>query len=330
MFVSGCYDILHAGHVQFFHEARSLGSHLTVSFAGEAVLFSHKQKRSSLPDEHKAGLIGALECVDEVVVGDSLDVLGLDFIEHFRRIRPHYLAVTEDDKYEQVRVGAALHCTPALPPSPQCIPGVCEMRLRAYSPPIPHEPSLFTCSPPFAFAFPFPCFSFLLSPSHVSAHTDNAPATQTKRALCDEVGCQYVRLPKTPPSFTPISTTAILNGIRAPDAGPCTVCAPQSAPPNASIFSPNPDANNARSLLRSFTPSFLHSLTPSPPSHSATARRLWRRLAGCSQTCSCRRIHCQLCHLAAGEPEPLAVRALGRLRRLGCLRAAGGARRSRQ
>jgi cytidyltransferase-like protein len=102
VFVSGCYDILHAGHVQFFREARALGSHLTVSFAGEAVLFSHKQKRSSLPDEHKAGLIGALECVDEVVVGDSLDVLGLDFITHFRRIQPHYLAVTEDDKYEQV------------------------------------------------------------------------------------------------------------------------------------------------------------------------------------------------------------------------------------
>jgi len=33
VFVSGCYDIIHAGHVQFFREARALGDHLTVSFA---------------------------------------------------------------------------------------------------------------------------------------------------------------------------------------------------------------------------------------------------------------------------------------------------------
>ena len=30
VFVSGCYDIVHAGHVQFFSEARALGDHLTV------------------------------------------------------------------------------------------------------------------------------------------------------------------------------------------------------------------------------------------------------------------------------------------------------------
>lgn len=32
-FVSGCYDILHAGHVQFFTEARALADRLVVSFA---------------------------------------------------------------------------------------------------------------------------------------------------------------------------------------------------------------------------------------------------------------------------------------------------------
>ena len=33
VFVSGCYDILHAGHLQFFEEARALGDYLIVSFA---------------------------------------------------------------------------------------------------------------------------------------------------------------------------------------------------------------------------------------------------------------------------------------------------------
>jgi cytidyltransferase-like protein len=98
VFVSGCYDIIHAGHVQFFTEARALGDHLTVSFASNEVLWIHKQRRSSLPDEHKQALIASLRMVDEVVVGRGLDE-GIDFREDFLRIRPNILAVTEDDKY---------------------------------------------------------------------------------------------------------------------------------------------------------------------------------------------------------------------------------------
>jgi cytidyltransferase-like protein len=102
VFVSGCYDIVHAGHVQFFTEARALGDHLTVSFASSEVLWIHKQRRSSLPDEHKQGLIAALKMVDEVVVGRGLDE-GIDFREDFLRIRPQILAVTEDDKYADLK-----------------------------------------------------------------------------------------------------------------------------------------------------------------------------------------------------------------------------------
>ena len=43
VFVSGCYDILHAGHLQFFREARALGgenAHLTVSFASFMMFFN--------------------------------------------------------------------------------------------------------------------------------------------------------------------------------------------------------------------------------------------------------------------------------------------------
>ncbi|RRJ95211.1 cytidyltransferase [Opitutaceae bacterium TAV4] len=145
VFVSGCYDILHAGHVQFFREARALGSHLTVSFASSEVLWIHKHRKSSLPDEHKAALIAALDMVDEVVIGRGHDE-GIDFREDFLRLRPDILAVTEDDKY--------------------------------------------------------------------------APL---KRELCAQVGARYVVLPKTPPQFTPISTTEIVRYIRAPQEAPLRV-----------------------------------------------------------------------------------------------------------
>jgi cytidyltransferase-like protein len=145
IFVSGCYDIVHAGHLQFFREARALGDHLTVSFASAEVLWIHKNRRSSLPDDHKRALLAALDMVDEVVVGDCREE-GLDFRDHFLRLRPAILAVTEDDKYGPL-----------------------------------------------------------------------------KRALCAEVGADYVVLPKTPPQFSPISTTEIVRLIRAPETAPLRV-----------------------------------------------------------------------------------------------------------
>lgn len=99
VFVSGCYDILHGGHIEFFNQAKSLGDYLIVCFAGDKALELHKHKKSSLPETHKKRLLESLSMVDEVVIGDYLDELGLDFKNHFLNIKPDILAVTEDDKY---------------------------------------------------------------------------------------------------------------------------------------------------------------------------------------------------------------------------------------
>jgi cytidyltransferase-like protein len=121
VFVSGCYDIVHAGHVQFFREARALGDHLTVSFASKEVLWFHKQRKSSLPDEHKRALIAGLKMVDDVVIGTGLEE-GIDFRESFLRLKPDVLAVTEDDKYADLKralcaeVGARYVVMPKTPP----------------------------------------------------------------------------------------------------------------------------------------------------------------------------------------------------------------------
>lgn len=59
VFVSGCYDILHGGHLEFWAQARALGTYLIVSFASDDVLAAHKSnRRSSIPTEHKKQLIG--------------------------------------------------------------------------------------------------------------------------------------------------------------------------------------------------------------------------------------------------------------------------------
>ena len=145
IFVSGCYDILHGGHVQFFKEARALGDHLTVSFASDNVLWEHKKRRTSIPQDHKLALMTAIDIIDQVVIGDC-NVHGLDFKDHFLKIRPDALAVTEDDQYADV-----------------------------------------------------------------------------KKALCEETGAEYIVLPKTPPQFTPVSTSSIVRNIRTPAEAPLRV-----------------------------------------------------------------------------------------------------------
>ncbi|MEP2774897.1 MAG: adenylyltransferase/cytidyltransferase family protein [Luteolibacter sp.] len=121
VFVSGCYDILHAGHLQFFEEARALGDYLIVSFASAEVLWHHKRRKPSIPDDHKRVLLQGLRMIDEVVVTHGHKE-GLDFEDDFLRIRPDFLIVTEDDKYGAAkqelcaRVGASYTLLPKTPP----------------------------------------------------------------------------------------------------------------------------------------------------------------------------------------------------------------------
>jgi cytidyltransferase-like protein len=104
VFVSGCFDILHGGHIEFFNQAKSLGDYLIVCFAGDESLKLHKNKVPSLPEKHKKKVLEALRMVDEVVIGDYLDEKGLDFKQHFLKIKPDILAVTEDDKFSQQKI----------------------------------------------------------------------------------------------------------------------------------------------------------------------------------------------------------------------------------
>lgn len=104
VFVSGCYDILHGGHIEFFNQAKALGDYLIVSFASEKTLEKYKNKKSSIPEAHKRKILESLRMVDEVVMGDNIDEVGLDFKNHFLKIKPNILAVTEDDHFSEQKI----------------------------------------------------------------------------------------------------------------------------------------------------------------------------------------------------------------------------------
>jgi cytidyltransferase-like protein len=102
VFVSGCYDALHGGHLEFFRQAKALGDHLTVCVPSDDVLLMYKKRLPWIPLDHKRSILSALEPVDEVIVGSDLDP-ALNFRSEFLRIKPAILAVTQDDKFGVVK-----------------------------------------------------------------------------------------------------------------------------------------------------------------------------------------------------------------------------------
>ena len=66
---NGCFRRLHYGHLLHLKQAKELG-YLIVSITSDAYI--GKPGGPFYPQEQRAALVGALKCVDEVLVVDSL------------------------------------------------------------------------------------------------------------------------------------------------------------------------------------------------------------------------------------------------------------------
>jgi D-beta-D-heptose 7-phosphate kinase/D-beta-D-heptose 1-phosphate adenosyltransferase len=83
VFTNGCFDILHAGHIQYLQQARALGDLLVVALNDDASVRRLKGPgRPVIPQEQRAQIIAALECVDYVTLfGEATP---LELITHLR------------------------------------------------------------------------------------------------------------------------------------------------------------------------------------------------------------------------------------------------------
>ena len=71
---NGCFDIFHAGHVQFLQEAKSLGDKLVVGLNSDKSVKKLKGKARPFNNQKNREIVlSALECVDEVIVFDSIN-----------------------------------------------------------------------------------------------------------------------------------------------------------------------------------------------------------------------------------------------------------------
>ncbi len=98
VFTNGCFDILHAGHVQFLREARRQGDLLVVGLNSDASI--RRIKGENRPVNHEADrvmVLSELESVDYIVVFDAdtpIDVIA--------EVRPHVLVKGADYTRDQV------------------------------------------------------------------------------------------------------------------------------------------------------------------------------------------------------------------------------------
>jgi len=78
VFTNGCFDLIHVGHTRYLEEAKKLGDILIVAVnSDQSVMTIKGNKRPIIPEEERAEVLSALQCVDFVVIFHEPDPLNI-------------------------------------------------------------------------------------------------------------------------------------------------------------------------------------------------------------------------------------------------------------
>lgn len=91
--VSGCYDLLHSGHVAFFEEAASYGD-LYVALGSDKTVYELKNRVPVNNEQERLYMVKAIRCVKDAFISQGSGLL--DFLEEFKALKPDILIVNED------------------------------------------------------------------------------------------------------------------------------------------------------------------------------------------------------------------------------------------
>lgn len=74
VFTNGCFDLIHVGHVRYLADARREGDVLVVGVNSDASVRTIKpHNRPIIPEDQRAEVLAALECIDLVTIFDEPD-----------------------------------------------------------------------------------------------------------------------------------------------------------------------------------------------------------------------------------------------------------------
>jgi cytidyltransferase-like protein len=93
VFVSGCFDMLHSGHVAFFQEAANYGD-LYVAVGSDRTIFELKGRPTINSEQEREYMIQSLSCVKQAFISQGSGML--DFEQELRTLRPDIFIVNED------------------------------------------------------------------------------------------------------------------------------------------------------------------------------------------------------------------------------------------
>lgn len=77
----GTYDLFHIGHVRLLQRARQLGDRLVVGVSSDE-FNTLKGKKSIMPYQDRAEIVGALSCVDETFPEHNWEQKAQDIVRH--------------------------------------------------------------------------------------------------------------------------------------------------------------------------------------------------------------------------------------------------------
>ena len=93
VFVSGCFDMLHSGHVAFLQEASEYGD-VYVGLGSDKTIRDLKGRETINSEEERVYMLNALSCVHKAIVNKGSGLM--DFLDDIRILKPDIFIVNED------------------------------------------------------------------------------------------------------------------------------------------------------------------------------------------------------------------------------------------
>ena len=97
VFVSGCYDLLHSGHVEFFRQAAEYGD-LYVGIGSDETILHYKGHKTLYPEKERLFMVKAIRYVKEAYINQGSGIL--DFVPTLDIVKPDMLVVNTDGASE--------------------------------------------------------------------------------------------------------------------------------------------------------------------------------------------------------------------------------------
>lgn len=100
VFVSGCYDLLHSGHVEFFQQASQFGD-LYVGIGSDATYLEYKHRKPMFPQEERLFMVQNIKAVKEAYINEGRGVI--DFLPTLDKVKPDIFVVNAEGGSEEKR-----------------------------------------------------------------------------------------------------------------------------------------------------------------------------------------------------------------------------------